>query len=100
MKKSVKEQLFSFLQANPSIWHGGQLQRMDFTTNRNGLATGDNIKRRLNELVEEKRITVSYNEKNEAQFSISPTHIKKEPTYLVKHPITHQLISTKEYALL
>ena|SRR3990167_6069294 len=74
--KSVKEQLFSFLQANPSVYHGGQLQRMDFKTRRGGLATGDSIKRRLNELVAEGRISVSPNERNEAQFSIKPEHIK------------------------
>lgn len=80
--KSVKEQLFSFLQANPSVWHGGQLQRMDFKTRRGGLATGDSIKRRLNELVAEGRISVSPNERNEAQFSITPEHKKRERTII------------------
>ena len=75
--KTVKEQIFSFLQANPSVYHGGQLQRMDFKTRRGGLATGDSIKRRLNELVAERRISVSPNEHNEAMFSIKEEHKKK-----------------------
>lgn len=70
--ESVKEQIFSFLNRNPSVFHGGALQRMDFKTRRDGLATGDSIKRRLNELVEEKRISVSSNERNEAMFCAIP----------------------------
>ena len=86
--KSVKEQIFDFLQNNPSVYHGGFLQRMNFKTRRNGLATGDSIKRRLNELVVEKRISVSSNDKNEAMFSIREEH-KKKPTlvYDDSHPI-------------
>ena len=80
--KSVKEQLFSFLQNNPSVWHGGALQRMDFKTRRGGLATGDSIKRRLNELVEEGKISVSANERNEAMFSIKPEHQKRTHTFI------------------
>ena len=85
--KTVKEQLFSYLQNNPSIWHGGQLQRMDFKTRRGGNATGDSIKRRLNELVAEGRISVQPNERNEAMFSIKQDHLK--PPVLVldeSHP--------------
>src|SRR3990167_8724103 len=82
MTKSVKEQLFSFLQSNPSVWHGGQLQRMDFKTRRGGLATGDSIKRRLNELAAEGRISVSPNERNEAMFSIKE-EFKKKPTLVI-----------------
>lgn len=81
--KSVKEQLFDFLRSKPSVWHGGHLQRMDFKTRRGGLATGDTIKRRLNELVAEGRIQVSSNERNEAQFSINEQHKKKQQ--LVRH---------------
>ncbi len=87
--KSIKEQLFSFLQSNPSVWHGGALQRMDFKTRRGGLATGDSIKRRLNELVEAGRISVTPNEKNEAMFSINEQH-KKKPALIIdesKQPI-------------
>ena len=80
--KTVKEQIFSFLQANPSVYHGGQLQRMDFKTRRGGLATGDSIKRRLNELVAEGRISVSPNEKNEAMFSINEQN-KKKPKLII-----------------
>ena len=76
--KTVKEQIFSFLQSNPSVYHGGQLQRMDFKTRRGGNATGDSIKRRLNELAAEGRISVSSNERNEAMFSIKEEHRKKE----------------------
>ena len=76
--KSVKEQLFSFLQQNPSVYHGGALQRMDFKTRRGGNATGDSIKRRLNELVAEGRISVQPNEHNEAMFSIKSEFKKRE----------------------
>jgi hypothetical protein len=41
--KTVKEQIFSFLQSNPSEHHGGQIQRMDFKTRNGGTATGDSI---------------------------------------------------------
>lgn len=76
--KTIKEQIFSFLQNNPSVYHGGQLQRMDFKTRRGGLATGDSIKRRLNELSAEGRIQTTSNERNEAMFSISEGQKKRE----------------------
>ena len=85
MKISVKEQLFNFLRTNPSVWHGGQLQRMEFKTRRGGLATGDSIKRRLNELVEEGKIHVQPNEKNEAMFWVGEEHKKK--TQIVEYII-------------
>ena len=96
--KSVKEQLFSFLQSNPSVYHGGQLQRMNWNTRRGGFATGDSVKRRLNELAAEGRITVSTNDKNEALFSIREEHKKKE--FFVIHPITKMRITTQEFAML
>ncbi len=69
MKKTVKQQILDFLQLNDEVWHGGAIQRMDFTTRTGGNATGDNIKRRLNELVLEGKAFVSYNDKHEALFS-------------------------------
>jgi tRNA U38,U39,U40 pseudouridine synthase TruA len=83
--KSVEQQIFEFLQSNPSVWHGGDLQRMLFKTRRGGYSTGDTIKRRLNDLVEEGKIHVSYNERNEAMFSIREEHKKKTYSYI---PIT------------
>lgn len=71
MKKSVKENILKFLQSNSGIFHGAALQRMEFKTRNNGLATGDNIKRRLNELVREGKIHVDY-EKGNAIFSAGP----------------------------
>lgn len=73
--KTVKEQILSFLQKNPSVYHGGQLQRMDFTTRGRGLATGDSIKRRLNELVDEGKVFVTYNHQNQAMFSANPASV-------------------------
>lgn len=80
--KPVKEQIFTFLKNNPTVYHGGALQRMDFPTRTGGMATGDNIKRRLNELVEEGKIMVSYNQKNEAMFSIKQ-EFKKKPVLII-----------------
>ena len=93
--KTVKEQLFSFLQSNPSVWHGGQLQRMDFKTRRGGLATGDSIKRRLNELAAEGRISVSPNERNEAMFSINEQNKKKIQTvnFIIKDGVRFARVS-------
>ena len=93
--KSVKEQLFIFLQNNPSVHHGGELQRMSFPTRKKGLASGSNIKRRLLELVEEGRISVSYNEKNEAMFSIEEKHQKKEQKveFIVKDGVRYARVT-------
>ena len=55
---------------------------MDFKTRRGGLATGDSIKRRLNELVEEGKISVSANERNEAMFSIKSEYQKRTHTFI------------------
>ena len=69
---SAKNHILAFLQGNPgSVYHGGQLQRMEFK-NRNGSnATGDTIKRRLNDLVVEKKIHVDY-KGGQAYFSAEP----------------------------
>jgi len=80
--KTVKDQLLAFLQANQSTYHSGDLQRMFFKTRRGGYATGDNIKRRLNELAEEGAILVSYNDRHEALFSA-----KKQPLKLREHTV-------------
>jgi hypothetical protein len=98
--KPVISQLYDFLAANPSVQHGGALQRMDFKTRTGGLATGDNIKRRLNELVEEGKILVTYNDKHEAMFSIKEGFEKKLHVDLIKHPLTGELITTKQFAAL
>ena len=73
---------------------------MDFKTRTGGLATGDNIKRRLNELVAEGKILVTYNEKNEAMFSIKEGFEKKKFVAYVKHPFEDRMITTEEYAAL
>jgi len=80
--KTVKEQILNFLQKNTSVYHGGALQRMDFKTRKGTLATGDNIKRRCNDLVAEGKITVSYNHQNQAMFSANPTSVPPKPTIL------------------
>lgn len=82
--KSVKEQILFFLQNNSGIFHGGDLQRMLFETRNKGNATGDSIKRRLNELVDEGKAFVSYNGKHEALFSANPAHIKTKPHYKIE----------------
>ena len=50
-KKTVKQQILEYLQANGGEHHSGKLQRENFVTEDGGLATGDTIKRRANELV-------------------------------------------------
>jgi len=75
--QSVKDKLLEFLQINSGVHHGGALQRLEIRTRRNGLATGDCLKRRLNELVKEGKIHVDYNSKHEALFSATPIPPKK-----------------------
>lgn len=98
--KPVISQLYDFLAANPSVHHGGAIQRMDFKTRKNGMATGDTIKRRCNQLVEEGKILVTYNEKNEAMFSIKEGFEKKKVVDYVKHPFEDRMITTEEYRAL
>ena len=78
MKLSAKNHILAFLQGNPSsVYHGGQLQRMEFK-NRNGSnATGDTLKRRLNELVVEEKIHVNY-KNGQAYFSAKPIILKRQ----------------------
>lgn len=60
MKKSAKDNILFFLQNTPGWHHNGSLQRMEFK-NRNGtFATGDTIKRRLQNLAEEGKIFVEH----------------------------------------
>ena len=77
-KTSAKNHILAFLQGNPgSVYHGGQLQRMEFK-NRNGSnATGDTIKRRLNQLVKEEKIHVNY-KNGQAYFSAQPIILKRQ----------------------
>lgn len=84
MKKSVEQQILEWLQNNPGVHHGGMIQRLYFTTKTGGTSTGDTIKRRLNDLVEEGKAFVSYNEKHEAMFSANPAHIKIKPHYKIE----------------
>lgn len=55
--KSVREQLFDFLQQNRGDFNSGELQRMEFK-GRRGTATGKTISRRLQELAEDGKIHV------------------------------------------
>ena len=96
---SVKEQILSFLQQG-GVHHGGALQRTEFKTRKGGLATGDNIKRRCNELVKEGKIHVDY-EKGQAVFSADPVPSKKttkiEIDYSGQFPVArHVELSAKE----
>lgn len=61
MKKlSAKENILLWLQNNPGWHHNGDLQRLEFK-NKNGTnATGDTIKRRLQNLAEEGKIFVEH----------------------------------------
>jgi DNA-binding HxlR family transcriptional regulator len=81
MYKSVKQQVLEFLQNSPGAHHSGAIQRMDFRTKKNGLASGDSLKRRLNELAEEGLIH-SRIENNQAYFSISESHKKRVHTFV------------------
>jgi hypothetical protein len=78
---SVKEQILAFLQKNPGLHHGGNLQRMEFKS-RTGNASPDAIKRRCNELVKEGKAFVEY-QRGQALFSskeiIKPRY-RYEPT--------------------
>ena len=67
-KISAKQNILEFLQSNQGIYHGGDLQRRDFKNKNGSNATGDTIKRRLNELVKEGKIFVDY-KNGEAHFS-------------------------------
>lgn len=59
-KHSAKENLLFFLQNNQGWFHNGDLQKKEIK-NRNGTsATGNTIKRRLQELVTEGKIHVDY----------------------------------------
>ncbi len=79
--KSVETQILEWLQSNSGVHHGGDIQRLLFKTRNGGNSTGDTIKRRLNDLVEEGKAFVTYNEKHEAMFSANPAELPKKYTY-------------------
>lgn len=93
MKKSVEQQILEWLQHNPGIHHGGMIQRLYFTTRNGGTSTGDTIKRRLNDLVEEGLIFVSYNERYEAMFSANQEKIPAKKTFYIRNPDTKELVA-------
>ena len=68
MKRSAKENILAFLQQNQNWFHNGDLQRMDFYNRNGSRATGDTIKRRLQNLAEEGKIFVELR-KGEAWYS-------------------------------
>ena len=77
MKQSAKQNILTFLRSDFGVYHGAQLQRQEFK-NRNGSnATGDTIKRRLNQLVEEEKIHVNY-KNGQAYFSAKPIILKRQ----------------------
>lgn len=53
--KTVKEQILSFLQTNPSVYHGGALQRMDFKTRQGTLAIAEGERKERKSLAEKVR---------------------------------------------
>ncbi len=85
MKKSVEQQILEWLQNNSGIHHGGMIQRLLFKTKNGGYSTGDTIKRRLNDLVEDGKVFVTYNERHEAMFSANEASIPpKKPTVRIE----------------
>lgn len=86
--KSVKEKILSHLQEVKAPIHGGELQRMYFKTRNGGNATGDCIKRRCNELVEEGLAHVSYHG-GEARFSADAPPPKQKQIVLIKDGIAY-----------
>ena len=57
-KNSAKTNILEFLQNNRQWFHNGELQKMHFANRNGSSATGDTIKRRLQNLAEEGSIFV------------------------------------------
>lgn len=85
MKQSAKQNMLFWLQNNTGWHHGGELQRKEIH-NRNGSnATGDTLKRRLNELVKEGKAFVEYR-KGEAWFSAEYKPKMKQTVHFIEEP--------------
>lgn len=76
MKFSAKNNILAFLQSNRGAFHNGDLQKHDFKNRNGSLATGDTIKRRLQNLAEEGYIHVEYRS-GEAWYSADPIKIQE-----------------------
>lgn len=101
MKKSVETQLIDFLRSNPSKFASAELQRMPWKNKNQTLATPRSIVRRLEENAEEGgMLQVTYDDHNNAFYNIKEGFQKKEFIDYVRNPLTGQMITTKEYALL
>lgn len=82
MKPSAKQNILTFLQSNKGVFHNGELQRMVFKNKNGSQATGDTIKRRLQNLAEENKIHVSYRG-GEAHYSANYIEPVKKPEYRI-----------------
>lgn len=77
----IKKQLYKYLQQNPG-WHAkGNLERIEWRTKNDTLATADNIGRRLRELAQGGFILVE-ERNNHAWYSIKPSQAKPKTTFI------------------
>lgn len=81
--KSAEQNIISFLKENPSVWSAAALQRMEFRNRKGTLASPKAISRRLQENAEAGGcLTVSYDDHNNAMYSIK-SEFKKKPILVV-----------------
>lgn len=96
---SVPKQLVAYLASvAPAQVSSGELQRMEWKNDDGTLATPRSVVRRLEELAETDELFVEIKD-GHAWYSYG-TPPKPQKTYYVRHPITGELITSEEYALL
>ena len=81
MKKGTSDNIFSFLQANPSTFIAADLERMVFLNRKGNPSSPKSIRNRLQDLARDGKISVE--EKGGfAYYSIHEAH-KKKPVYVI-----------------
>lgn len=81
MKKSAQDNIFSFLQANPSKFVSAQLERMMFKNKNGTTASPKSIRNRLQDLARDNTINVEEID-GLAYYSIGEEHRKKVFEYI------------------
>lgn len=98
--KSVSQQLADYLKSvAPAQVASGELQRMIWRNKNGSTAVPRSVVRRLEELVEDRTLTVEIKDRHAWYSWGDPPKIPKT-TYYVRHPLTGERITTEELAML